>query len=146
MIKLNGSQSPRYGSLTFLGRFLCGGGGGGAKNVFDSFQPINIANAFVFPPRDRSLNVKLWRVLDSKSNKHPSFIKARPHYAQQSPCSAISTGSIVAFGSPWPADSLAEDCRLIIARRHWNLLKFLTNVHECKASCFLNNEWCETLI
>ena len=85
--------------------------------------------------------------LDSKSNTHPSFIKARPHmhYPQQSPHSAISTGGMVAFGSPWP-DSLAEDCRLIIARRHWNLLKFLTNVHECKASRFLNNEWCETLI
>ena len=73
---------------------------GKLKNVFDYFQPINIANAFVFPPRDRSLNMKLLRVLDSKSNTHPSFIKAKPHYLQQSPCLAMSTGGIVAFGSP----------------------------------------------
>ena len=81
--------------------------------------------------------------------KHESIVLSKQnlirHYPQQSPCLAISTGGIEAFGSPWP-DSLAEDCRLIIARRHWNLLKFLTNVHECKASCFLKNECCETLI
>ena len=51
--------------------------------------------------------------------KHTSwFYQSRtPHYSQHSPCSAISTGGIVAFGSP-----LAKDCRLIIARRCWNLL------------------------
>ena len=53
MIKLNSFQSPRYGSLTFPGSIPR------AKNAFDSFQPINITNAFVFPPRDHSLNVKL---------------------------------------------------------------------------------------
>ena len=95
--------------------------------------------------RNRSLNVKLQRVLDFKSNTHPGFIKASLHYSQQSLFLAISTGGMVAFGSPWP-DSLAEDCHLIIARRHWNLLKALTNVHEWKASCSLNNEWYETLM
>ena len=36
----------------------------------------------------------------------------------------------MAFGSPRP---LAKDCRLIMARRRWKLLKFLTNVCEWKA-------------
>ena len=44
--------------------------------------------------QDRSLNGKLERVLDSKSNAHPGFVKARPRYSQQSPRSAISTGGI----------------------------------------------------
>ena len=96
---------------------------------------------------------------NSKSNTHPGFIKARPQYSHQSPWCTISTGDMVAFGSP-SSDSLAEDCRLIISRRHWHLLNALTNVHERisesiidkkikkkrKASCFLNNEWFETLI
>ena len=82
---------------------------------------------------------------NSKSNTHPGFIKARPQYSHQSPWCTISTGDMVAFGSP-SSDSLAEDCRLIIPRRHWHLLNALTNVHERKASCFLNNEWFETLI
>ena len=70
--------------------------------------------------RNRSLNVKLRRVLDFKSNTHPGFIKASLQYSQQSLFLAISTGGMVAFGSAWP-DSLAEDCHLIIARRHWTV-------------------------
>ena len=72
--------------------------------------------------------------LDSQSNTHPGFVKARPHHSQHSPCSAISTGGIVAFGSPLP-DSLAEDCRLIITRRCW---KFGQIFDECA--------WIESII
>ena len=81
--------------------------------------------------------------VDSEWNTNPGFVKARPHYSQHCPCSAILIGGIVAFGSPRP---LAKDCRLIMARRRWHLLKFLTNVCEWKASCFSNDEWCETFI
>ena len=110
LIKLNSFQSPRYWSLTEYMTFLRG------QRTFSTLFNRSTLRTHS-SSRDRSLNVKLECVLDFKSNTHPGFIKARPHYSQQSPCLAISIGVMVAFGSPWP-DLLAEDCRLIIARRH----------------------------
>ena len=53
--------------------------------------------------RDRSLDGKLDRGLDSRPNTYPDvFVKARPHYYQQSLRSMISTERILAFGFQWP--------------------------------------------
>ena len=74
-----------------------------AKNVLESSTEtfINIANAFD-SCRDRSLDGKLDRGLDSRPNTYPDvFVKARPHYYQQSLRSMISTERILAFGFQW---------------------------------------------
>ena len=99
------------------------------KNVLDSVQPINIvANAFILP---RSLKMGRSNVF-FQIKPHPGFVKARPHYSQQSPRLAISTEGIVAFGFPWPCtrqpNPLAKDCRLIIAK---TALKFAQSFDEC---------------
>ena len=53
--------------------------------------------------QDRSLDGKLDRGLDSRPNTYPDvFVKARPHYYQQSLRSMISTERILAFGFQWP--------------------------------------------
>ena len=52
--------------------------------------------------RDCSLDGKLDRGLDSRPNTYPDvFVKARPHYYQQSLRSMISTERILAFGFQW---------------------------------------------
>ena len=137
MIKLNSFQSPRYESLAYPGSwpFFVGNE---RSRLFSTYQHCELAEIV-------RLNWKLYRVFEFKSKTHRAFTKTRPQYSQQGPSSAISTGGMMALGSPWPYP-LAEDCRLIIARRHWIFLKAFTNVHEWKASCFLNNEWFETLI
>ena len=74
-----------------------------AKNVLESSTEtfINIANAFDNSScRDRSLDGKLDRGLDSRPNKYPDvFVKARPHYYQQSLRSMILIERILAFGT-----------------------------------------------
>ena len=75
-----------------------------AKNMLESSTEtfINIANAYS-SCRDRSLDGKLDRGLDSRPNTYPDVIaKARPHYYQQSHRSMISTERILAFGFQWP--------------------------------------------
>ena len=111
-----------------------------------STQPINIANAFVFP---RSF--ARWEALTC--SRCFRFLIKHTSWFCQSKTSLLSANSMFGdfnrrhsgFWSPRP-DSLAKDCHLIMARRRWNLLNFLSNVYERKASCVLNNEWCETLI
>ena len=98
MIKLNSFQSPRKLDfswyLTSLRRQL-----GTCSNL----QPKRSSTLRMHSScRDRSLDGKLDRGLDSRPNTYPDvFVKARPHYYQQSQRSMISTERILAFGFQW---------------------------------------------
>ena len=91
MIKLNSFQSPRNFSwyLTSLRR----------QRTCSNLQPKRSSTLRMHSScRDRSLDGKLDRGLDSRPNTYPDvFVKARPHYYQQSLRSMISTERILAF-------------------------------------------------
>ena len=78
--------------------------------------------------RDRSLDGKLDRGLDSRQNTYPDvFVKARPHYYQQSLHSMISTERILAFGFQWQ-DSVT---RLLPPVSRKRVLRCFQSFGEC---------------
>ena len=78
--------------------------------------------------RDRSLDGKLDRGLDSRPKTYPDvFVKARPHYYQQSLRSMISTERILAFGFQW-RDSVT---RLLPPNSRKRALKCFQSFGEC---------------
>ena len=78
--------------------------------------------------RDRSLDGKLDRGLDSRQNTYPDvFVKARPHYYQQSLHSMISTERILAFGFQWQ-DSVT---RLLPPISRKRVLRCFQSFGEC---------------
>ena len=70
------------------------------QRTCSNLQPIRSSTLRMHSScRDRSLDGKLDRGLDSRPSTYPDvFVKARPHYYQQSLCSMISTERILAFG------------------------------------------------
>ena len=98
MIKLNSFQSPRKLDfswyLTSLRR----------QRTCSNLQPKRSSTLRMHSScRDRPSDGKLDRGLDSRPNTYPDvFVKARPHYYQQSLRSMISTRErILAFGFQW---------------------------------------------
>ena len=78
--------------------------------------------------RDRSLDGKLDRGLDSRPNTYPDvFVKARPHYYQQSLRSMIATERILAFGFQW-LDSVT---RLLPPNSRKRALRCFQSFGEC---------------
>ena len=94
MVKLNSFQSPRKLDfswyLTSLRR----------QRTCSNLQPKRSSTLGMHSScRDRSLDGKLDRGLDSRPNTYPDvLVKASPHYYQQSLRSMISTERILAFG------------------------------------------------
>ena len=97
MIKLNSFQSPWKLDfswyLTSLRR----------QRTCSNLQPKRSSTLRMHSScRDRSLDGKLDRGLDSRPNTYPDvFVKARPRYYQQSLRSMIPTERILAFGFQW---------------------------------------------
>ena len=78
--------------------------------------------------RDRSSDGKLGRGLVSRPNTYPDvFVKARPHYYQQSLRSMISTERILAFGFQW-RDSVT---RLLPPNSRKRALRCFQSFGEC---------------
>ena len=115
-----------------------------AKNVLEAVQPKRSSTLRMHSScRDRSLDRKLERGLDSKPNTYPDvFVKARPHYSQQSHRSMISTERILAFGFHWQ-DSIT---RLLKASAWFShsrqegvkMFSSLAEGHEWRAPCLLS--------
>ena len=145
MIKLNSFQSPRYGSFTFPGTwpFFAGKERSRLFSTDQHGERIRLPEIARSKCEARALTCFTTEIPNQTHilvlSKQDLSTLTRVHGAR------FQQGTWWLFGSP-SSDSLAEDCRLIISRRHWHLLNALTNVHERKASCFLNNEWFETLI
>ena len=94
--------------------------------------------------RDRSLDGKLDRGLDSRPNTYPDvFVKAISHCYQQSLRSMISTERILAFGFQWP-DSVT---RLLPPNSRKRALRCSQSFGKCAwmASIMLLEQWFETL-
>ena len=133
MIELNSFQSARKFWL-----FLVLDLSSREKNVLEAVQP-NLSSTLRMHSscRDRSLDGKLERGFDSKPNTYPDvFVKARPHYPQQSHRSMISTERILAFGFHW----LDSKTRLLKASAWFSqegCSRSLAKGHEWRASCFL---------
>ena len=109
MIKLNSFQSPRKLDFSWYLTSLL------RQRTCSNLQPKRSSTLRMHSSCwDRSLDGKLDRGLDSRPNTYPDvFVKARPHYYQQSLRSMISTERILAFGFQWP-DSVT---RLLPSRK-----------------------------
>ena len=99
MIQLNSFQSPRKFEFSWYLTSLRG-----QRTWCSNLQPKRSSTLRMHSScPDRSLHGKLDRGLDSRPNTYPdAFVKARPHYYQQSLRSIISTERILAFGFHWP--------------------------------------------
>ena len=123
MIKLNSFQSPRKLDFSWYFTSLR------RQRTCSNLQPKRSSTLRMHSSRrDRSLDGKLDRGLDSRPNTYPDvFVKARPHYYQQSLRSTISTERILAFGFQWQ-DSVT---RLLPPNSHKRALRCFQSFGKC---------------
>ena len=98
IIEINSFQSPWKFDFSWYLTYLRG------QRTSSNLQPKRSSTLRMHSScRDRSSDGKLDRGLDSRPNTYPDvFVKARPHYYQQSLRSMISRERILAFGFQWP--------------------------------------------
>ena len=123
MIKLNSFQSPRKLDFSWYFTSLC------RQRTCSNLQPKRSSTLRMHSSsRDRSIDGKLDRGLDSRPNTYPDvLVKARRHYYQQSLRSMISTERILAFGFQW-LDSVT---RLLPPNSHKRALRCFQSFGKC---------------
>ena len=123
MIKLNSFQSPRKLDFSWYFTSLC------RQRTCLNLQPKRSSTLRMHSScRDRLLDGKLDRGLDSRPNTYPDvLVKARRHYYQQSLRSMISTERILAFGFQW-LDSVT---RLLPPNSHKRALRCFQSFGKC---------------
>ena len=124
MIELNSFQSPRKFDFSWYSTSLRG------QRTCSNLQPKRSSTMRMHSSCrwDGSLDGKLDRGLDTRPNTYPDvFVKARPHFYQQSLRSMISTERILAFGFQWN-DSVT---RLLLPNSRKRALRCFQSFGEC---------------
>ena len=123
MIELNSFQSPRKFDFSWYLTSLRG------QRTCSNLQPKRSSTLRMHSScQNHSLDGKLDRGLDSRPNTCADvFVKARPHYYQQSLRSMISTERILAFGFQW-LDSVT---RLLPPNSRKRALRCFQSFGEC---------------